>query len=186
MHAFRGATCLATVCITTPRSPLVQLALSNVDIAIELFTTAHRTHPRPEFARNARFLSGLREKASTRVASAAGLTGDSVQPNIAYTDATSTGMAAETLDVLGWRTRLVQRGQGHSPTTHTRGTQHSATANEAWWDIGDHGSTLPSRPLIFDTASPVPASATFVDANPFTAASEDPFDQYVRQAGERD
>ncbi|EJT45626.1 hypothetical protein A1Q1_05775 [Trichosporon asahii var. asahii CBS 2479] len=101
-HAFSGAVCMATVCILSPGSALVTLAMTELESVIALLHSILASLPRPELRKNLAWLLQLRERAQAKI-SAAAAPAPSPQP---------AEDAFEHLSLVGWRTRLIQLGEG--------------------------------------------------------------------------
>ncbi|WVF67473.1 hypothetical protein IAT40_002229 [Kwoniella sp. CBS 6097] len=110
LHAYSSAVCMATVCIVTPQSPLVGLCMSFLETAINLFAAAEDSLPQRVAKRNLDFLRWLRERAVTKTRSGHADPGGP-QADLSESSPSAT---AEHLEVIGWRTRLIQLGAAGS------------------------------------------------------------------------
>lgn len=93
---------MATVCILSPGSALVTLAMTELESVIALLHSILASLPRPELRKNLAWLLQLRERAQAKI-SAAAAPAPSPQP---------AEDAFEHLSLVGWRTRLIQLGEG--------------------------------------------------------------------------
>ncbi|RAK77690.1 uncharacterized protein BO72DRAFT_477267 [Aspergillus fijiensis CBS 313.89] len=111
-HVFGSALCLGTLVLRDPSNPMAAFALTQLDAAINLFTSLIQYGANtPRYGRNLQWLTRLRARASAKIASA------STQPAAAQDDAGRRGDRdredSEDVELLGWRTRLIERaGQG--------------------------------------------------------------------------
>ncbi|GCB23345.1 uncharacterized transcriptional regulatory protein C1F7.11c [Aspergillus awamori] len=124
-HVFGSALCLGTLVLRDPQNSMATFALTQVDAAINLFTSLvqHGANT-PRYCRNLQWLSKLRARASSKIATVFTATQqvdsqrDQVDPDgqeIGREDRED----SEDVELLGWRTRLIERaGQGR-PTIRT-------------------------------------------------------------------
>ena len=106
-HAFSAAICLCTIVSHSPKSPLARFALTEVDGAIQLYTTAVSLRPSGRMTRNLHKLCQLRAKAyemwddATNSKETSGSSGDVLETDGDDIDS----------KLLGWRTRLIERSR---------------------------------------------------------------------------
>ncbi|GKZ81188.1 hypothetical protein AnigIFM56816_005700 [Aspergillus niger] len=124
-HVFGSALCLGTLVLRDPQNSMATFALTQVDAAINLFTSLvqHGANT-PRYCRNLQWLSKLRARASSKIATVSTATqqvdsqrdqGDPDGQEIGREDRED----SEDVELLGWRTRLIERaGQGR-PTIRT-------------------------------------------------------------------
>ncbi|KAL6364654.1 hypothetical protein LRP88_00624 [Fusarium phalaenopsidis] len=119
-HVFGSALCLGTLVLRDPANVMANFALTQIDAAISLFTSLlqHGAHPL-RYKRNLQWLLNLRTRALSKISSvSASQRGNSRRD----TDAAgqNDGEDDEDVELLGWRTRLIERmGQGHQKTIRT-------------------------------------------------------------------
>ncbi len=111
-NTFSAAVCLATMCIISPASPLVDLALSKVDEVVSLFTTVLPTFPGGGLRKNLKCLVWLREQYCQKAI-------DPTFSQSLVSDASTMRLASpspvdatgEHMSLVGWKTRLVEFGE---------------------------------------------------------------------------
>ncbi|KAI2816762.1 hypothetical protein CBS115989_6533 [Aspergillus niger] len=124
-HVFGSALCLGTLVLRDPQNSMATFALTQVDAAINLFTSLvqHGANT-PRYCRNLQWPSKLRARASSKIATVSTATqqvdsqrdhGDPDGQEIGREDRED----SEDVELLGWRTTLIERaGQGR-PTIRT-------------------------------------------------------------------
>lgn len=126
-HVFNSAVCVGTLIFTNPLNPLAGFALSQIDAAIALYTAVVQGGTSKRMIHNLQWLLKLRQRASDRIARAerAEALAASGEPGKARAVATTvvregiedSGSDSEEVELLGWRTRLIQRAtRGHGET----------------------------------------------------------------------
>jgi hypothetical protein len=98
---------------------LASYALSLIDSAIGLYTNIIQSHSTTRLLRNLEWLLKLRQRASSRMATASSFQADysSREPE-----------EEDDVELIGWRTRLIQRlGKGNNLATTVTPTQSAAT-----------------------------------------------------------
>lgn len=134
-HAFSGAVCMATVCILSPGSALVTLAMSELESVISLLHSILASLPRPELKKNLAWLLQLRERAQAKISAAAA-------PIPSPQDAAEED-AFEHLSLVGWRTRLIQLGEGRPRENVPSMPAPSLPEPSGWYDSTLLASRLP-------------------------------------------
>ena len=130
-HVFGSALCLGTLVLRDPGSPMAAFVLAQIDAAIGLFTSlSQHGASTPRYQRNLQWLQKLRARASAKMDAASS---DSQQRS-AHTQRRESRDDGEDVNILGWRTRLIERvgqGQQTSKTVHvaTTGTTTSIKRN---------------------------------------------------------
>lgn len=118
-HAFNAAVCMGTLVLQDPRNMLASYALSLIDSAITLFTSIIQTHSTTRLLRNLEWLLKIRQRASSRINAASTTQADCTA---------ASGQEEDDAELIGWRTRLVQRlGKGAQLATTITPTQSAAT-----------------------------------------------------------
>ncbi|OCF40130.1 hypothetical protein I317_06081 [Kwoniella heveanensis CBS 569] len=151
LHAYSAAVCMATVCIVTPNSPLVELCMSFLETAINLFSAAQDALPQRVAKRNLDFLKRLRDHAIAKTASG----GADFDGPVEVTSEASPTATAQHLEVIGWRTRLIQLGitSGHAMSLPSSRPRSRAK-----------GSDVPLHTIMPDMASSFGTSSAFVNS----------------------
>lgn len=129
--------CVGTLILTNPLNPLAGFALSQIDAAISLYTAVVQGRGSRRMIHNLQWLLKLRQRASDRIARAeasaasagrgqgseAGGPGQRVPSDSREGEGADEGSDSEEVELLGWRTRLIQRASGrHGPPTQTATT----------------------------------------------------------------
>jgi hypothetical protein len=113
---------MGTLILQDPRNLLASYALSIVDSAISLYTNIVQSLPTPRLVKNLEWLLKLRQRAQARIISAAA-SGEG--------DGTDSEEGAD-VELIGWRTRLVQRlGKGVQTATTITPAQSATTPSPA-------------------------------------------------------
>lgn len=132
-HVFNSALCLGTLVLRDPGNVMAGFALSQIDAAISLFTSLLQHGARlPRYKRNLQWLLNLRTRALSKTsrASAAQQEGEPSAQRDVGADRQQSGSGDgdadghrdqdEDVELLGWRTRLIERaGQGRGKTVRT-------------------------------------------------------------------
>jgi hypothetical protein len=110
-HAFNSAVTLGTVVLTDPRSDLAAFCIGQMDQLIAVYTTLVLNRSSPRMSQNLRWLMRLRQRAMDRLARTASDrpgrppgTNTNEPPSVASAES-----EAEDAELLGWRTRLIER-----------------------------------------------------------------------------
>lgn len=121
-HVFGSALCLGTLVLRDPGNALARFILAQIDAAVELFNALIQSGANnPRYARNLQWLIKLRTRASAKVSAAASPGGEAALTNQSQDLERNGegGMArgdredSEDVELVGWRTRLIERaGQG--------------------------------------------------------------------------
>jgi len=118
-HVFNAAVCMGTLVLKDPRNMLASYALSLIDSAIGLYTNIIQSHSTTRLLRNLEWLLKLRQRAGSRIASVSTMQLDHVA---------QTSDDEDDAELIGWRTRLVQRlGKGTQMATTITPSQSVAT-----------------------------------------------------------
>ncbi|KAL4764891.1 Zn(II)2Cys6 transcription factor [Aspergillus foveolatus] len=122
-HTFGSALCLGTLVLRDPGNPMATFVLGQIDTAIELFTSLVQTANTPRYRRNLQWLTKLRARVSSKI-STASIQANSQRPeNAALASDRLTGAIrgdredSEDVELLGWRTRLIERADHHNRHT---------------------------------------------------------------------
>ncbi|KFZ02024.1 hypothetical protein V500_00474 [Pseudogymnoascus sp. VKM F-4518 (FW-2643)] len=125
-HVFGSALCLGTLILRDPSSEMAPFVLTQIDAAIVLFSSllAHGART-PRYQRNLQWLSKLRSRVIARVSSASQTRQTSSQAAGNVEAQASDKSDSEDAELVGWRTRLIERvGQNRQTSTTVR---HAAT-----------------------------------------------------------
>ncbi|GMK58669.1 hypothetical protein CspeluHIS016_0601110 [Cutaneotrichosporon spelunceum] len=101
-HLFTAAVCLGTMIILNPTNPLAGLVLGQLDHSLKLYSSVLRDHATPSLVQNHQWLLRLRARALSKVEHAPPPPGDEADVDV---------------ELLGWRTRLVERARGRATAT---------------------------------------------------------------------
>ncbi|GMK58493.1 hypothetical protein CspeluHIS016_0505250 [Cutaneotrichosporon spelunceum] len=111
-HAFNAAVCVGTLILTNPANPLAGFALSQIDAAIALYTGVVQGRTSRRMIHNLQWLMKLRQRASDRIARETANAG--AEEGLREIEDLSD---SDEVELLGWRTRLIQRAtHGATPT----------------------------------------------------------------------
>ncbi|BEJ05387.1 hypothetical protein CcaverHIS641_0212040 [Cutaneotrichosporon cavernicola] len=113
-HTFNSAVTMGTLIIRNPQNTLAPYALTLIDSTILLLSRVIVSWPSPRMAKNLKWLHRLRGRAAAKLSAVA------PNPNPIPTG-TESGSTSDDEDVelVGWCTRLVQRGATGSQTVRT-------------------------------------------------------------------
>jgi hypothetical protein len=118
-HVFNAAVTMGTLILGDPRNIMASYALTLIDSAISLYTNIIQSHSTTRLLRNLEWLLKLRQRASAKMVTASSFQAD-------Y--ATRAPDDEDDVELIGWRTRLIQRlGKGHHLATTITPTQPGAT-----------------------------------------------------------
>jgi hypothetical protein len=118
-HVFNAAVCMGTLILQDPRNMLASYALSLIDSSIHLYTSLIQSHSTTRLVKNLEWLLKLRQRANMRITTAASEQNDGAEVQ---------SDEGEDVELIGWRTRLVQRlGKGAQTATTITPTQSAAT-----------------------------------------------------------
>lgn len=128
-HVFGSALCLGTLVLRDPSNPMGTFVLSQIDAAINLFTSLIRNGANtPRYNRNLQWLMKLRARASSKISKASTpqqytnsnnpQRDDDHDPHHDHNPdrhrSREEREESEDVELLGWRTRLIERaGQNH-------------------------------------------------------------------------
>lgn len=129
-HVFNSAVCIGTLLIRDPRNVLAGFILSQIDSAIVLFSmlvhAGNSGFPSSRPMRNLQWLIRLRSRVCAKMTSVTSQPDGGTEDSLFRSEHSDTG---EDVELLGWRTRLIERA---SQTHHTAKTiQSTATASVA-------------------------------------------------------
>nr|XP_019051366.1 hypothetical protein I302_01815 [Kwoniella bestiolae CBS 10118]OCF30296.1 hypothetical protein I302_01815 [Kwoniella bestiolae CBS 10118] len=122
-HVFNSAVCVGTLALRDPHNPLTGFAMTQIEAAIRLMTMliqSGASSPRP--VKNLQWLLQLRNRALAKLDATKGAR---------MGDDTEDQDDPESVEVLGWRTRLVERASQNKQTTKTIESPSAAQAAEA-------------------------------------------------------
>lgn len=102
--------------ILNPTNPLVGLVLGQIDHSIKLYSSVLRDHATPSLVQNHQWLLRLRARALSKVEHAPPPPGDEADVDV---------------ELLGWRTRLVERARGSKRATTIRRDAEDSPASLA-------------------------------------------------------
>ncbi|KAL4893492.1 hypothetical protein BDV59DRAFT_207607 [Aspergillus ambiguus] len=132
-HVFGSALCLGTLVLRDPGNPMATFVLTQLDAAIRLFTSLiQRGANTPRYCRNLQWLQKLRTRASSKVSSAS--TAQRVDSQRDTDTDQQRGAEdredSEDVELLGWRTRLIERaGQDRQTIRTIQRAQTSASSH---------------------------------------------------------
>lgn len=104
---------MGTLIIRNPQNTLAPYALTVIDSAILLLTRVIVSWPSPRMAKNLKWLHRLRSRAAAKLASV------TRAPNLPPGDTDRSASDDEDVELVGWCTRLVQRGATGAQTVRT-------------------------------------------------------------------
>jgi hypothetical protein len=111
-HVFNSAVCVGTLVLHNPQNVLASFALSQIDAAIALFSSAVQMHASPRAVGNLQWLLRLRSRAVSKMHAASNEdVGRAMDPEQSDSD--------EDVELLGWRTRLIERAAAGAQTAKT-------------------------------------------------------------------
>lgn len=123
--------------LRNPSNAMATFALGQIDVAISLFTSlTQHGGSTPRYHRNLQWLHKLRARASSKIASVSAAQKTFFQRDTGPDQRTSSEdrEEAEDFELLGWRTRLIERaGQGR-PTISTIHVDARVTGSRAFND----------------------------------------------------
>ncbi|GFZ52287.1 hypothetical protein JCM24511_10060 [Saitozyma sp. JCM 24511] len=154
-HAFNAAVCMGTLILQSPQNALTPFALAQIDTAISLYTTAVQARVSPRMVKNLQWLFRLRQRAQERISRAQALPGSNREDPPSEDE--------DDIELIGWRTRLIQRAakgtqtattissntpglSNATPSPHTVMTQTIAQALQQHFGPGDDGAPPEDRP----------------------------------------
>ncbi|WWC98837.1 hypothetical protein V866_005730 [Kwoniella sp. B9012] len=122
-HVFNSAVCVGTLALRDPQNPLASFAMTQIEAAIRLMTLLIQSGPAsPRPVKNLQWLLQLRKRALAKLDATKGtrVEAESDEEN-----------NPEGVEVLGWRTRLVERASQNKQTAKTIESPSAAQAAEA-------------------------------------------------------
>ncbi|KAL4901553.1 hypothetical protein BDW74DRAFT_187209 [Aspergillus multicolor] len=128
-HVFGSALCLGTLVLRDPANPMATFVLTQLDMAISLFTSLiqHGANT-PRYCRNLQWLMKLRSRASTKISAVSNAhSSHSQRDNQQETGRDRQG--SEDVELLGWRTRLIERADKHIIWTIQHGEASGAAVD---------------------------------------------------------
>ncbi len=192
-HVYNSALCLGTLVLRDPGNAMATFVLEQIDAAVSLFTSlTHHGGSTPRYRRNLQWLQKLRARASSKIAMAAS-TAHTHRPDLRRdagagqrTGSDDREEEAEDFELLGWRTRLIERAGRGRPTISTIRVDAGPTGPRAAADDPFGAPTqrdgvdhIPGRSRLAETTMP---SASFL----ISPAHPEPTDDIVRsQPGPR-
>lgn len=133
-HVFNCGIMMGTLILRKPRNPLAAFALSLVDTAINLHVAVSQGGSSPRLLKNLGWLIRLRSRAQAKMSKA--VSGE-LGTGTGTGDDTSEDEDAE---LIGWRTRLIQRADKHGP--HKATTIMSASPSNPLQETPSPNTTL--------------------------------------------
>ncbi|KAH7082385.1 fungal-specific transcription factor domain-containing protein [Paraphoma chrysanthemicola] len=110
-HVFGSALCLGTLLLRHPNTPMFSFILAQIDAAITLFTSLIRLGAgTPRYRRNLKWLSKLRARVVANTPNADETSSAQPGNHDQEREATDEDGNNEDVELLGWRTRLIERG----------------------------------------------------------------------------
>lgn len=163
-HVFNCALCLGTLVLRDPSNVMAGFVLSQIDAAISLFTSLLQHGARtPRYKRNLQWLLNLRTRALSKTSKASATTtqpegdGASSSQRVAGPDRQDGGGDGdgeahrdqeEDVELLGWRTRLIERaGQGRGKTVRTIPIAAETPTGSQITDMAMPSNSLPAVTL---------------------------------------
>ncbi|VUC36500.1 unnamed protein product [Clonostachys rosea] len=144
-HVFNSALCLGTLVLRDPGNIMSSFVLTQIDAAISLFTSLLQHGARtPRYKRNLQWLIKLRARALTEISTASAAPRNGAQEGTEVDSGSSSEEKRDDEDVelLGWRTRLIERaGQDRQKIIRTI----SLAAAPASSQFPDGGTLLPKE-----------------------------------------
>lgn len=104
-HLFTAAVCIGTLIIINPANPLSGLVMGLLDQSLRLYSSVQRDHATPSLQQNHQWLLRLRARAMSKLSNLEQV------PHDAEAD------AEVDVELLGWRTRLIERARGSQRAT---------------------------------------------------------------------
>ncbi|OCF42823.1 hypothetical protein I317_03300 [Kwoniella heveanensis CBS 569] len=127
-HLFTAAVCFGTILVKHPQNVLAPLALIQMEKTIEIFWSLAKKYDSPSMKRNHELLTRLRNRVINRVS-----TGDT---GTLSNDLPDNGLEDDVVELLGWRTRLINcvtqdaNRLNQAPTAHTAQESTDPAASE--------------------------------------------------------
>ncbi|WWD21848.1 hypothetical protein CI109_106336 [Kwoniella shandongensis] len=145
-HLFTAAVCLGTLILKNPQSVLATFALTQIDQAINVFSILIKQNNTPSMVQNHDWLIRLRQRAINKVHQAQAGAGE----------ARSWGSGEqqeeeeeEDRELLGWRTRLIERGAtGTSVAVNIHGSNRAPGQNASPMSSRETGGTTGMTPTV--------------------------------------
>ncbi|KAF2153605.1 hypothetical protein K461DRAFT_278410 [Myriangium duriaei CBS 260.36] len=148
-HVFGSALCLGTLILRDPGNAMAAFVLAQIDVAISLFTSLiQHGAGTPRYRRNLKWLQKLRIRASAKNSAAPHSGVLRPAGNAGQQSRRENREDGEDMDLLGWRTRLIERANQNPQ--HRQITELNTTPN------GDSSRVLSndSGSITFDTSLP--------------------------------
>ena len=127
-HTFNSALCLGTLVLRDPGNTMSAFVLEQIDATISLFTSLiQHGAGTPRYRRNLQWLQKLRARAKAKIAALteAQLTNRRRAQEDGQQSTSEEREDGEDVELLGWRTRLIERAGQNRKTIRT--IRHSAT-----------------------------------------------------------
>nr|XP_018263450.1 uncharacterized protein I303_03319 [Kwoniella dejecticola CBS 10117]OBR85608.1 hypothetical protein I303_03319 [Kwoniella dejecticola CBS 10117] len=135
-HVFNSAVCVGTLALRDPHNPLANFALIQIESAIRLMTSLIQNGgSSPRSLKNLQWLVQLRTRAMSKLETKADQNSNSTPGNESDDP--------EHVEVLGWRTRLVERASQNRQTAKTIESPTSVQATEALLNSFDVNNIFP-------------------------------------------
>ncbi|KAE8543300.1 hypothetical protein D1P53_000002 [Cryptococcus gattii VGV] len=112
-HLFTAAVCLGTLILKNPQSALATFALSQIEQAIHVYSVLIKQNNSPSMVQNHDWLLRLQQRGARKIAQAAGMGGANLSSGVGSGsgggEADAGGQEEEDRELLGWKTRLIER-----------------------------------------------------------------------------
>lgn len=118
--------------ILNPTNPLAGLVLGQIDHSIKLYSSVLRDHATPSLVQNHQWLLRLRARALSKVEHAPPPPGDGADVDV---------------ELLGWRTRLVERARGTHRSTNISSRRDADGATPASVSAAVSPVNVPAAPI---------------------------------------
>ncbi|ORY26987.1 fungal-specific transcription factor domain-domain-containing protein [Naematelia encephala] len=108
-QSFNSAVCMGALALHHPSDPLAGFAISQLDATIELYLKVVQTYSSAKKVQNLRWLMQLRLRATQAM--------DRISRDVSQVETSPDELDVVDVELLGWRTRLVERAGGHTLAT---------------------------------------------------------------------
>jgi hypothetical protein len=113
--------CLGTLVLKNPLNPLAQFSLQQLSAAVQIYESLIKRHQSHAMAQNHDWLSRLLRRASAKITQAISGSGDAALRSATHSIHSNDEMADD-VELLGWRTRLIEhaaQGTRRATTIHS-------------------------------------------------------------------
>ena len=143
-HVFNSALCLGTLVLRDPSNAMATFALAQIDTSIDLFTSLTQSgNSTPRYYRNLQWLVKLRTQALSKL-STMSTRHNANSPQDAWRDRRENSERrdeGEEVELLGWRTRLIERAEQDGQTIRTIRLPPTLAASSVTTDLNPLPST---------------------------------------------